>query len=147
MMRPVVRFVPSITAGVLAILLALGPGGRAVAGPPFLTDDPEPTDTGHWEIYNFVQGAHTPGDTSGEAGFDLNYGGAKDLQLTAVLPAQFSGPGGDSWGMGDIELAAKYRFLHQAGPTGLDVSIFPRVFVPSAYDRHGDRRTDLLVPI
>jgi hypothetical protein len=23
----------------------------AQAGPPFLTDDPEPTETGHWEIY------------------------------------------------------------------------------------------------
>ena len=34
----------------------------AVAGPPFLTDDPQPTDTGHWEIYNFVQGAHTQRD-------------------------------------------------------------------------------------
>ena len=119
----------------------------AHAGPPFATDDPEPTDLHRWEIYNFVGGSHTPGDTSGEAGLDLNYGGAKDLQLTAVIPAQFSGSHGQDWGMGDVELAAKYRFLHQAGPTSLDVAFFPRVFLPTTYDRHSDRHAALLLPI
>ena len=116
----------------------------AVAGPPFITDDPEPTDEGHWEIYDFVQGTEVPGDNNGEAGLDLNYGGAKNLQLTAVIPAQYAG---DGWGVGDIELAAKYKFLHQDGPTGLDVSIFPRVFLPSAFDRGTNRRVSLLLPV
>jgi hypothetical protein len=135
---------------VRAIVLALGLGalaGVARAGPPFITDDPEPTDEGHWEIYNYTLGQHMPGDTSGEAGIDLNYGGAKDLQLTAVIPAQFSGPGGRDWGMGDIELAAKYRFAHQSGPLGLDVAIFPRIFAPTAYDRGSDRHANLLLPV
>lgn len=35
---------------VLATLGLLAPA-TAWAGPPFLTDDPEPTETGHWEIY------------------------------------------------------------------------------------------------
>jgi len=34
-----------------ACALALGAAGPALAGPPFLTDDPEPTEAGHWEIY------------------------------------------------------------------------------------------------
>ncbi|HEY3814346.1 MAG TPA: hypothetical protein VGL66_14075 [Caulobacteraceae bacterium] len=127
---------------VLAVTLCVA--SPAFAGPPFLTDDPQPTDQGHWEIYNFVDGVHTPGDTSGEAGLDLNYGGAKDLQLTAVIPAQFAG---DGWGMGDVELAAKYKFLHQNGPTGLDVAFFPRVFLPTAFDRGSDRRANLLLPV
>ncbi len=131
-------------AAAAALVIALGLAAPAFAGPPFLTDDPQPTDEGHWEIYNFVQGFHTPGDTNGEAGLDLNYGGAKDLQLTAVIPAQFAG---DGWGMGDIELAAKYKFLHQDGPTGLDVSFFPRVFLPTAFDRGTDRRANLLLPV
>jgi hypothetical protein len=25
----------------------------AFAGPPFITDDPEPVDLGHWEVYGF----------------------------------------------------------------------------------------------
>ena len=28
----------------------------AMAGPPYITDDPVPTDTGHWEIYAFTAG-------------------------------------------------------------------------------------------
>ena len=34
-----------------ALALAFAAPEAAVAGPPFLTDDPEPTETGHWEIH------------------------------------------------------------------------------------------------
>ena len=34
-------------------LLALGLAPPAFAGPPFLTDDPEPVDYRHWEAYLF----------------------------------------------------------------------------------------------
>jgi hypothetical protein len=134
--------VPSLAA-VLAV------ASPALAGPPFITDDPEPTDLGKWEIYNFANGIHIPGDTSGQAGLDLNYGGAKDLQLTAVFPAGYdSTSAGTSWGSGDIELAAKYKFLHQDGPVGLDVAVFPRVFLPSAFNRaSNDRHASLLLPL
>ena len=62
---------------------------RAEAGPPFSTDDAEPTDTGHWEIYNFAAGADDMGRTEGQAGLDLNYGGYKDIQFTAVIPLDY----------------------------------------------------------
>lgn len=132
-----------------AVASILGVAFPAVAGPPFITDDPQPTDLGKWEIYNFGDGVHVPGETSGEAGLDFNYGGAKDLQLTAVFPAAYDSTGGrTSWGSGDIELAAKYKFLHQDGPVGLDVAVFPRVFVPSAFDRSSDdRHASLLLPL
>jgi len=32
---------------------------RSAAGPPFLTDDPEPVDLKHWEVYVFGQGDRT----------------------------------------------------------------------------------------
>ncbi len=64
-----------------------GPGD---GGPPYLTDDPEPTDYKHFEIYNFTNGTATRADTSGEAGIDINYGGAPNLQLTATIPAAYS---------------------------------------------------------
>ena len=64
----------------------------AMAGPPYLTDDPEPTDYKHFEIYNFTNGTATRANTSGEAGIDINYGGAPNLQLTATLPAAYSVP-------------------------------------------------------
>ena len=36
----------------------------AVAGPPYLTDDPEPTDYKHFEIYAFTNGTATRDGTS-----------------------------------------------------------------------------------
>ena len=104
----------------------------AVAGPPYVSDDPEPTDYQHFEIYTFTNGTATRSGTTGESGIDFNYGAAPDLQLTATLPTGFNQPAGGStsFGASNVELAAKYRFLHQDG-FGLDVSIFPRVFLPA----------------
>ena len=39
-----------------AALVLAGVAAPAVAGPPYLTDDPVPTDTSHWEIYAFTGG-------------------------------------------------------------------------------------------
>jgi hypothetical protein len=124
----------------------------AWAGPPYLTDDPQPTDTGHWEIYNFVIGTHDPAGLAGEAGFDLNYGAAKDLQLTAVLPVAFAGEDGFSAkglsaGTGIVELAVKYKVLHADDKSWLpDVALFPRLFVPTTA-RFGTGRVNLFLPL
>ena len=56
-----------------ALVLGVSP---ALAGPCYLTDDPEPTDYQHFEIYNFTNGTATRANSSGEAGIDINYGGA-----------------------------------------------------------------------
>ncbi len=40
----------------MAVLLALYPALKSQAGPPFLTDDPEPVELNHWEVYLFGQG-------------------------------------------------------------------------------------------
>ncbi|HEX3342617.1 MAG TPA: transporter [Pseudolabrys sp.] len=120
----------------------------AFAGPPYVSDDPEPTDYKHFEIYAFSNGTTTKSATDGEAGIDFNYGAAPDLQLTATLPSGFDRPAGGKAvvGLGNIELAAKYRFLHQA-TFGLDVAIFPRVFLPSGSGKIGDNHTSLLLPL
>src|ERR1700749_4484690 len=82
----------------------------ALAGPPYVTDDPEPTDTGHYEIYLFADGTSARDGSGGEAGIDFNYGAAPDLQLTAVLPLGYDDPktGPATTALGNIELAAKY---------------------------------------
>jgi hypothetical protein len=117
-----------------------------LAGPPYVSDDPEPTDVGHWEIYNFVQTVTVPGDTAGEAGFDINYGPVKDVQLTAVIPVDFRNT--KAAGLGDIELAIKYRFLHQdENGWAPDVAIFPRLFTPSADPRFGNGRLGIFLPV
>jgi hypothetical protein len=124
----------------------------AIAGPPYLTDDPVPTDPGHWEIYNYIGGAKGPGGLDGETGVDLNYGPAKDLQVTAVFPVGFDNPHGYAssgfrTGGGVIELAGKYRFLHQDDHgSAPDVAFFPRFFVPTDH-RYGSGHISLLLPI
>jgi Putative MetA-pathway of phenol degradation len=134
----------SVVAGaVLAMLMQ-----PAAAGPPFVSDDPEPTDTNHFEIYTFDNGTNTRSGTSGESGIDFNYGAAPNLQLTATVPAGYSDTmgGGTEVGAGNVELAAKYRFLHQDN-FGLDVSVFPRIFLPSGSTTIGDDHGSLLLPI
>src|SRR5262244_2485552 len=106
------KFARAIIAGLIA---SLALPCVAFAGPPYFSDDPEPTDYRHFEIYTFTNGTHVRGDTSGVGGIDFNYGGAPDLQLTAVIPFAYDSPSGakTASGLGNVELAAKYRFLHQ----------------------------------
>jgi hypothetical protein len=132
-----------IGGGLLALLAE-----PVFAGPPFISDDPEPTDYKHFEIYTFNLGVATRNGTGGQSGIDLNYGAAPDLQLTATLPEGFDRPvgGGISIAWSNVQLGAKYRFLHQDG-FGLDVSIFPRLFLPSGSNLVGDNRVSLLLPI
>jgi hypothetical protein len=123
-----VRFVFALT--VLAAAVAAAP---ALAGPPYLTDDPVPTDTGHWEIYGFASGEGVGSDLDADAGLDLNYGPLKDVQLTATLPASFSHGASEGWreGSGDLEVGVKYRFLNDERQ-GFSASIFPRVIFPTS---------------
>jgi hypothetical protein len=120
----------------------------ALAGPPYRTDDPEPTDYGHYEIYAFSNGIVTENGTTGAGGIDFNYGGAPNLQLSATLPVGYALSDGGALlgGPSNVELAAKYRFLTQAN-FGLDVAIFPRVFLPSASPNIGESHAAFLLPI
>jgi hypothetical protein len=132
----------------IAFVALLAFARPAVAGPPYVSDDPEPTDYKHWEIYTFSSGTATRDGRSGEMGLDINYGAAPDLQLTATLPLGFDSPTirPTNLGLSNIELAAKYRFLHQ-DTSGWDVSVFPRIFLPSPSGAVGDPNPSLLLPV
>jgi hypothetical protein len=132
----------------ITIVTILALTDSALAGPPYVSDDPEPTDYKHFEIYSFSNGTATRGDVGGATGIDFNYGAAPNLQLTATLPAGFDrpAPGKTNFGLSNVELAAKFRFLHQDS-FGLDVSVFPRVFVPSGSANIGNRTASLLLPV
>lgn len=139
------RGAQSLLAGIVAALTCAAP---ARAGPPYVTDDPVPTDAGHWEIYEFVAGAHTPGSTAGEGGFDLNYGAAPDLQLTLVIPAAYERDSSTHISMGTVEIAAKYRLWRQKdGSVIPEFAVFPRAFAPTAPSRFGSGRWGLLLPV
>ena len=121
----------------------------ALAGPPYTTDDPEPTDTGHWEDRLFFDGVQTPGLVTGQTGFDINYGAAKDLQLTALIPLDYESGGGTTRaGTANIQLSAKYRFLHQSAHSWVpDVAIFPEIILPTQAHAFGPARTGFYIPV
>ncbi|HXU99382.1 MAG TPA: hypothetical protein VG166_02670 [Caulobacteraceae bacterium] len=132
-------------AAALASAMAASP---CLAGPPYTTDDPEPTPAGHWEDRVFVSGLQTPGLTSGQAGFDINYGGAKDLQLTLLAPLDYASGTQDAFGLGNVQVSVKYRFLHQ-DEHGLtpDVAVFPALTLPTQARIFGPSRLGVFLPV
>ena len=132
----------------LVVVVALSAAAPVMAGPPYVTDDPEPTNTGGWENYLYVTGTNTPGDTEEEAGIELNYGAAPDLQLSASLPIDYDHVDGYRFGGGDIDLGAKYRFVHQSPDSWLpDVAIFPSVSLLTAARTLGPQHLSLFLPL
>jgi hypothetical protein len=133
---------------VAALLTGAAMMANAFAGPPYVTDDPQPTDDTHFEIYAFGSGTVTRDGIGGAGGIDFNYGALPDLQLTAVLPIGYNTPSNARTvsGVGNAELAAKYRFLHQE-TFGWDVAIFPRFFAPGTSHGIGDRHGSFLLPL
>jgi hypothetical protein len=119
-----------------------------LAGPPYITDDPEPTDYQHFEIYAFTAGTATRTGHQGETGIDFNYGGAPNLQLSTTITIANEDPhfGRGEFGIGNIEVGAKYEFLHQ-DDFGLDVSVYPQFFLPSVSSDIGERHTSLFLPV
>ena len=135
-------------AAVLAFAVVTAFAGAAIAGPPFVADDPEPTDPDRWEVYAFAAATRAAEATEGEAGLDVNYGAARDLQVTLDLPLAFEHDGASHAGLGDVELAAKYRFLHQRdGEPIPDVAFFPRFTLPTGGQRFGAGHMTLFLPL
>lgn len=120
----------------------------AHAGPPFLTDDPEPTDTGHWEIYApqlEIEGRGA--DYAGAAGAEINYGAAPGVQLTLGLPVAFAhDSAGTRWGAGDLEASVKYQFYRDEA-AGFSVAVFPGITLPTATNCLGAGRVTAFLPV
>ena len=122
------------------------------AGPPFVSDDPEPTDYQHYEIYLFSQGTQAAGGLTGVApSCDCNFGALPNLQLhiqPALAVARVSGSA-PQWGVGDLELGLKYRFIEQDKDSWIpSVAFYPKLEVPSgdAARGLGTGRTHAFLP-
>lgn len=117
----------------LLIFLLMFCGRTMFAGPPFQTDDPEPVEYHHFEMYAFSLSDSTSGGTTLELpAYEVNWGAAQNLQLHLVLPVVASIPadGLVTYGIGDTELGAKYRFVKETKWLP-QVGIFPFVELPS----------------
>ncbi len=146
--------VPARRMGALGWLCAVALINRdAWAGPPYLTDDPEPVEYRHWEVYAFSMATRARDDLSGVLpGIEVNYGAAPNVQLHVILPTAFDQTThqGTRFGYGDTELGIKYRFVKE-DPDGLrpQVGIFPLVELPtgSANQGLGSGHTRVFLPV
>ncbi len=121
------------------VFVALGPAFSLMAGPPFLTDDPEPVDLNHWEFYVFGQGERSAGsDAFSGPAIEMNYGIAANTQLHLVAPvANLSSPGtGWTSGYGDTELGIKYRLMEETDSRP-QVGIFPMAELATGSSERG----------
>ena len=121
-----------LMAGALALVMSCL-CRTAVAGPPFLTDDPQPTDYGHWELYNFsMLDKSRAGKQIQAPGFEGDYGFAPNLQAHVLFPFLDSLPDGGraAYGGSDTELGVKYRFLQETDKTPM-AGIFPLLEAPT----------------
>jgi len=113
----------------------------ASAGPPYITDDPEPVDYQHWEVYVFADGAHSAGDTSGLGpSVEVNYGAAPNLQLHMITGLSYdqSASRGLHLGVSDTEFGAKYRFVTPGENDWFpQIGVFPLVEVPTGNAARG----------
>jgi hypothetical protein len=124
----------------LWLLLLMGMGSRcAQAGPPFFTDDPEPVPFRHYEFYLFstVDRAYG-GYAVAVPAFEFNDGAAPNLQLHIVVPAAMAVQGQEptAYGVGDVELGAKYRFIQEKGRRP-QVGTFPMLELPTGDSDRG----------
>lgn len=125
----------------LGLLAWLALAGASWAGPPFITDDPEPVERGHWEIYGFTAGASGHGVATGFGpSLEVNYGAAAGLQLHLVSGFAYDRQPGGRWqsGLSDTELGAKLRFIDPGEDDWYpQVGIFPLVEIPTGDSSRG----------
>lgn len=124
-----VRILPRLFAAITGVAFMLLGAIITWAGPPFVTDDPEPVEYRHWEIYLGSQYVHDDEGISAVAPlFEVNYGPLPDTHLHIIVPFAYSSPkdGSRQYGLGDAEFGVKYRFIHETD-TLPQIGTFPIV--------------------
>ena len=113
----------------------------AFANPPFVTDDAEPVEKGHFEIDAGASGTVRQGEHSGSLpSLEVNYGVAENLEVNANLGMSFMHASGEPfhYGFGDAELGVKYRFITEdEGGIRPQVAFAPALTLATGNDRLG----------
>lgn len=119
----------TVACSVAFCAMTLAGTGRAFAGPPFFTDDPEPVAFRHYEIYAGAEYERDLDETSGSLPFvEVNFGAAPNLQLSADVPVVYTRASTEpiAYAVTSAEFGAKYRFVPEdAGRP--QISIYPQV--------------------
>lgn len=121
-----------------AACLALFVAGSAWAGPPFVTDDPEPVEYRHWEINSGLAASWGHDEVSaGIPTIDINYGIAPNVQAHIQPRYSYEKAGSQARsGIDDTEIGVKYRFMNiDEGGSAWMAGIYPLYQLPT-----GDRK-------
>jgi Putative MetA-pathway of phenol degradation len=108
------------------------------AGPPFVTDDPEPPPPGGWEINVPFIIEHASGITEMDAPlFDLNYG-LPEIQLKLEFPIAVIQEDNDGTqaGPGDLLVGVKWRFLNDER-SQFQLGTYPQLLLPTGDSARG----------
>lgn len=122
-----------------SIIVLCGTLPVARAGPPFLTDDPEPIAYHHEELYLFSTFDKGPdAKTIQGPAIEFNYGFAPNFMVHVVIPYVMFYPdaAASGRGLGDIELGVLYQFVHESATTPA-IGTFPFIEVPSGNAARG----------
>jgi hypothetical protein len=121
------------------------------AGPPFRTDDPEPVEYKHWEVYLASQGSFDHDERSLTAPHvEINYGVFPNVQLHLLAPLEYVKAEGQpsQYGYGDTELGVKFRFIQETDWCP-QVGTFPILILPTGNEEKGlgSGETQVFLPL
>lgn len=116
----------------LCVVLFISIVSVAFAGPPFKTDDPQPVDYRHWELYVASMQQFQRHETGASCPhFEVNYGVVSNVQLHLVAPLGYVHTvEGTHYGYSDTELGVKYRFVEET-ETVPQIGVFPLIELPT----------------
>lgn len=127
----------------LLILMITLKSPLAFAGPPFITDDPEPVEVNHWEInYAVSKTWRAEGSSAGVPSIDINYGYSPNIQLHAQPKYAYEIDGKESHsGIDNTEIGVKYRLFNQQFiNANWMVGIYPMLQLPTGASALGSSR-------
>jgi hypothetical protein len=132
-------------------LISLFASHLVLAGPPFVTDDPEPVEYRHWEVYLASQWEFNRDDTVGTAPhLEVNYGIVPNVQVHLIAPMQYVKEEDEpsQYGYGDTEVGFKFRFLQETDSRP-QAGIFPLLEIPTGDSSNGlgNGKTQAFIPL
>lgn len=132
------------------ILFVLILSNFVLAGPPFLTDDPQPVDYMHWEFYVSSIQQYSGNDVDATLPhFEINYGLIPDIQVHLIVPMQYTKrESSKEYSYVNTELGVKYRFISN-DDTSFQVGIFPIAEVPTGkkVTLAGENKLQVFLPL
>ena len=136
---------------IIFLILALSVN-QSEAGPPFLTDDPDPVPFRHWEYYlasENVFDIRTHSAIGTLPHIEINWGVVNNVQLHLILPTtySFNAPSDLFYGYTYTEVGVKYRFIKETESIP-EIGVFPIVEVPTINDsRFGQQNFQIYLPV